>query len=96
MTFFWGLYFITFEYCYHKVLIINVVCLFYQATQVLESKIKKMTETYSTGATTLKELAHMLQRKASSDLEQMKAAISSQTMAVENVKDFYNPFQFGY
>ncbi|KAH7512980.1 kinesin-like protein KIN-5B [Ziziphus jujuba] len=54
------------------------------ATQVLESKIKKMTETYSTGATTLEELAYMLQRKASSDLEQMKATISSQTMAVEN------------
>lgn len=55
-----------------------------------------MTETYSTGATTLEELAYMLQRKASSDLEQMKATISSQTMAVENVKDFYNSFQFDY
>lgn len=44
-----------------------------------------MTETYSSGAAALKELAHMLQRKASSDLEQMEATISSQTIAVENV-----------
>ncbi|KAF3442909.1 hypothetical protein FNV43_RR16827 [Rhamnella rubrinervis] len=54
------------------------------ATQGLESRIKKMTETYSSGAATLRELAHMLQRKASSDLEQIEATISSQTMAVEN------------
>lgn len=44
-----------------------------------------MTETYSSGATSLKELADMLQRKASSGLEQMEATISSRTMAVENV-----------
>lgn len=52
---------------------------------MLESRIKKMTETYSSGATSLKELADMLQTKASSDLEQMEATISSRTMAVENV-----------
>ncbi|KAM7509768.1 hypothetical protein LguiB_008643 [Lonicera macranthoides] len=53
-------------------------------TQVLESRIKKMTEAYTLGVTTLKELADTLQRKASSDIEQMKSTVSSQVAAVEN------------
>ncbi|XP_068341884.1 kinesin-like protein KIN-5B [Pyrus communis] len=53
------------------------------AAQVLESRIKKITETYSSGVTALKELANMLQKKASSDLEQINAKMISQTVAVE-------------
>ncbi|KAK9291095.1 hypothetical protein L1049_009282 [Liquidambar formosana] len=54
------------------------------ATQVLESRINKMTETYTSGVAALKELTHTLQTRASSDLEQIKSTISSQTMDVEN------------
>ncbi|GAB4833750.1 hypothetical protein Ancab_031999 [Ancistrocladus abbreviatus] len=49
----------------------------------LESKIKKVTETYASGAMALRELAKTLQQKASMDLEQMNSAISSQTTALE-------------
>lgn len=54
------------------------------ATQVLESKVNKMSDTYTSGAVALNDLAHTLQKKASSDLEQLKSIISSQTMTVEN------------
>ncbi|EXB67891.1 125 kDa kinesin-related protein [Morus notabilis] len=53
-------------------------------TQALESRVSKMTETYCSGVASLKELANMLQRKASSDLEQIYATISSQAISVEN------------
>ncbi|KAI5325565.1 hypothetical protein L3X38_034639 [Prunus dulcis] len=53
------------------------------AAQVLDSKIKKITETYSSGVSALKELANMLKTKASSDLEQINARVLSQTVAVE-------------
>lgn len=56
-----------------------------QAAQALESRIKKMTEIYSSGVGTLKELANTLHMKASSDMEQIQSKVSSQTMAVENV-----------
>lgn len=45
-----------------------------------------MTEAYTLGVTTLKELADTLQMKASSDIEQMKSTVSSQVAAVENVR----------
>ncbi|XP_059462978.1 kinesin-like protein KIN-5B [Corylus avellana] len=54
------------------------------ATQALESRITKMTETYTSGVATLKDLANALQRKASSDLEQINSTISLQATAVEN------------
>ncbi|XP_062006172.1 kinesin-like protein KIN-5B isoform X2 [Rosa rugosa] len=53
------------------------------ATKVLESRIKKISETYSSGVSALKELANMLQMKASSDLEQLNSKTLSQTVAVE-------------
>ncbi|KAK9920725.1 hypothetical protein M0R45_029271 [Rubus argutus] len=53
------------------------------ATKVLESRIKKISETYSSGVVALKELANMLQTKASSDLEQINVKTLSQTLAVE-------------
>ncbi|KAG8649247.1 kinesin-like protein KIN-5B [Manihot esculenta] len=54
------------------------------ATQILESRIKKMAETYTSGVAAMKELASTMQRKASSDLEHINVTISSQTMAVEH------------
>lgn len=53
------------------------------ATQVLESRIKNMTETYASGVAAIKELANTMQRKASSDLEEMDSAFSSQIAAIE-------------
>jgi kinesin family protein 11 len=44
-----------------------------------------MTENYTSGVATLKDLANALQRKASSDLEQINSTISLQATAVENV-----------
>ncbi|XP_057970666.1 kinesin-like protein KIN-5B [Malania oleifera] len=54
------------------------------ATQALESKIKKMTETYASGVLAIKELTDTLQRKTTSDLEQIKSTILAQTMGAEN------------
>ncbi|KAL5740666.1 hypothetical protein ACOSP7_029548 [Xanthoceras sorbifolium] len=53
------------------------------ATQILESRIQKMTETYTSGVAALKKVANLMQKKASSEMEQMNSAISSQIMAVE-------------
>jgi kinesin family protein 11 len=44
-----------------------------------------MTETYTSGVATLNELASALQKKASSDLEQINSTISLQATAVEDV-----------
>ncbi|KAF2288736.1 hypothetical protein GH714_011896 [Hevea brasiliensis] len=54
------------------------------ATEILESRINKMRETYTSGVAALKELASTMQRKSSSDLEHINVTISSQTMAVEH------------
>ena len=51
-----------------------------------------MTERYTSGVAVLKQLTGTLQRKASTDLEQMTSAISSQAMAVENVREGGNRF----
>ena len=59
--------------------------IFFQAAHALEARIKKMTEIYSSGVGTLKELANTLNVKASSDMEQIQNKVSSQTLAVENV-----------
>ena len=58
---------------------------FPQAAQDLESRIKKMTEIYSSGIGTLKDLAHTLHIKASSNMEHIQSKVLSQTLAVENV-----------
>ncbi|KAI8556551.1 hypothetical protein RHMOL_Rhmol05G0262200 [Rhododendron molle] len=56
----------------------------YDATQILESRIKKMAEIYTSGMTILKEHANSLETKASSDLEQIKSTISGQISELEN------------
>ncbi|KAJ4972271.1 hypothetical protein NE237_005370 [Protea cynaroides] len=53
------------------------------ATKVLESRIEKIKDTYTSGVGLMKELANTLQNKASSNLEQIKSTISAHTMAVE-------------
>lgn len=62
-----------------------LMIIFLQAAQVLESRINKMAEIYTSGVGTLKELANTLHTKASSDMEQIQSKVSTQTLAVENV-----------
>ncbi|XP_021289171.1 kinesin-like protein KIN-5B [Herrania umbratica] len=57
------------------------------ATQALESKIKNMTETHASGVEAMKELANTMQRKASSDQEQMSSTFSSQIAVTEQFLD---------
>ncbi|GAV62678.1 LOW QUALITY PROTEIN: Kinesin domain-containing protein/DAP_epimerase domain-containing protein [Cephalotus follicularis] len=52
-------------------------------TQLLENRIRKMTNTYTSGTIALKELVNTMRRKSVSDLEQINSTISSQTIAVE-------------
>ncbi|KAF5823551.1 putative plus-end-directed kinesin ATPase [Helianthus annuus] len=53
--------------------------------QILESRINKITDTYTSGMTALKKLVDTLQMEASSDLLNMKSKVSNQIMAVENI-----------
>lgn len=53
----------------------------------MESKINKMTETYASGMASLKELVDALQLEASSDVDQIKSKISSQSTTVEKVRN---------
>ncbi|KAI3683761.1 hypothetical protein L1987_84276 [Smallanthus sonchifolius] len=53
--------------------------------RILESRINKITDTYTSGMVALKKLLDTLQMKASSDLIHMKSKISDQIMAVENI-----------
>lgn len=53
--------------------------------QVMESKIKRMTETYTSGTEALREFADALQMKASSDMQQTKSMILSQATEVKNL-----------
>ncbi|KAL1209971.1 Kinesin-like protein KIN-5B [Cardamine amara subsp. amara] len=55
----------------------------YDATRDLELRIGKTADTYTSGISALKELSEMLQKKASSDLENMNSSIVSQIEAVE-------------
>ncbi|CAH2058909.1 unnamed protein product [Thlaspi arvense] len=55
----------------------------YDATRDLESRIGKTADTYTSGIVALKELSEMIQKKASSDLENMNSSIGSQIEAVE-------------
>ncbi|KAI3991527.1 hypothetical protein MKX01_017146 [Papaver californicum] len=54
------------------------------ASNVLESRIEKIKDSYSSGILAMKELAQTLQKKASSDLKQIESKVSDQTLAVEN------------
>ncbi|KAI3871163.1 hypothetical protein MKW98_015063 [Papaver atlanticum] len=54
------------------------------ASNVLESRLEKIKDSYSSGILAMKELAQTLQKKASSDLKQIESKVSDQTMAVEN------------
>ncbi|XP_060968909.1 kinesin-like protein KIN-5B [Cannabis sativa] len=56
----------------------------FDVTQVMKSKVEKMAETYCSGVASLKELVDMLQRKASTDLNQINDVVASQATAVEN------------
>ncbi|PIN15062.1 Kinesin-like protein [Handroanthus impetiginosus] len=56
----------------------------YESNEATEAKVKKLSETYTSGSMTLKKLTEALQTKASSDLEQMASMISAQAIAVEN------------
>ncbi|KAF6174907.1 hypothetical protein GIB67_026395 [Kingdonia uniflora] len=53
-------------------------------SQVLESRIEKMRSTYTLGVRAMKELNDTLQKKSSSNLEQIKSTFYAQTKAVEN------------
>ncbi|XP_010920785.2 kinesin-like protein KIN-5B [Elaeis guineensis] len=55
-----------------------------EATKCLELKIEKIKDSYTSGILCMKELATALQKKAFSDIEEMKLSISAQMMAVEN------------
>ncbi|RZC76117.1 hypothetical protein C5167_000248 [Papaver somniferum] len=54
------------------------------ASNVLESRIEKIRDSYSSGILAMKELTQTLQKKASSELKQIESKVSDQTMAVEN------------
>ncbi|WCJ28250.1 ATP binding microtubule motor family protein [Euphorbia peplus] len=54
------------------------------ATELLESSIKKISETYTSGIVALKEVANTMQCKASSDLDHIYATTSSQKMTIEH------------
>lgn len=56
-----------------------------QAMHNLESRIKKMTETFTSGIELLKEHGNSMQKKASSDLELISSKISSQRLTIEQV-----------
>ncbi|KAJ4828706.1 Kinesin-like protein KIN-5B [Turnera subulata] len=54
------------------------------ATNVLESRINRMRETYISGVAALKELTDSMRKKASSDLEEINVSFSSQMTAVDD------------
>ncbi|KAJ7977073.1 Kinesin-like protein [Quillaja saponaria] len=54
------------------------------ATQALESRIKKMSDIYTSGIVVLKGLADTLQIKASSDMDQINSKVLLQASDVEN------------
>lgn len=51
----------------------------------MDSKVRKMTETYTSATEALTKLADAMQIKASSDLQEIKSMILLQATAVENV-----------
>ncbi|KAL3825972.1 hypothetical protein ACJIZ3_022001 [Penstemon smallii] len=67
------------EECNSKFLAIK-----YDSHEAMESKIKKLTETYTSGLLDLKKITDTLQTKASSDIEQITSMISVQATSVDN------------
>ncbi|XP_047309222.1 kinesin-like protein KIN-5B [Impatiens glandulifera] len=59
----------------------------HDATEILESRVQKMLQTYITGTSTLKELAHLLQTKSCSDLQTMKSTMTCQITELEKFLD---------
>lgn len=55
-----------------------------------------MTEIYTSGVGTLKELANTLHVKASSDMEEIQNKVSSQALVVENVIEFTEEYKFSF
>ncbi|KAK4396268.1 Kinesin-like protein KIN-5B [Sesamum angolense] len=56
----------------------------YESNKATEAKLKKLSETYTSGTLNLKKLADALHMKANSDLEQMTSMMSAQATEVEN------------
>ncbi|XP_077232897.1 ATP binding microtubule motor family protein [Tasmannia lanceolata] len=55
-----------------------------EATQNLKLRIEKVKDSYNSGVKAMKELASVLEKKASSNLEQLQLTISTQKLAVDN------------
>ncbi|KAK4759636.1 hypothetical protein SAY87_022767 [Trapa incisa] len=55
----------------------------HDVTQVLQSKIGRMIEIHNSGIASLNDFTHSLQEKASSDMEDIKATVSTQTVAID-------------
>ncbi|KAL0347275.1 UNVERIFIED_CONTAM: Kinesin-like protein KIN-5B [Sesamum calycinum] len=56
----------------------------YESNEATEAKLKKLSETYTSGTLNLKKLADALHMKANSDLEEMASMMSAQATEVEN------------
>lgn len=52
----------------------------------MEAKVRKLSETYTSGTLNLKKLTDTMHMKSHSDLEQMTSMISVQAIEVENVR----------
>ncbi|CAA6661780.1 unnamed protein product [Spirodela intermedia] len=55
-----------------------------EATQALEAKVGKIKNTYSSGVAIMRDLIRTLHDSTASNLEELKSATISETMAVEN------------
>ncbi|KAL0409822.1 UNVERIFIED_CONTAM: Kinesin-like protein KIN-5B [Sesamum latifolium] len=56
----------------------------YESNEATEAKLKKLSETYTSGTLNLKKLTDALHTKANSDLQQMASMMSAQATEVEN------------
>ncbi|XP_051130150.1 kinesin-like protein KIN-5B [Andrographis paniculata] len=56
----------------------------YESNEAMEAKVNKLSETYASGASNMKQLIDALQKKTSSDLEQTTSMASDQLTSVEN------------
>lgn len=65
---------------------IHFLTIVVQATQALEAKVVKIKNTYSSGVAIMKDLTRTLHDCTASNLEELKSAIISGKMAVENVR----------
>ncbi|RWR95465.1 kinesin-like protein KIN-5B [Cinnamomum micranthum f. kanehirae] len=58
-----------------------------EANKILDVRIEKVKETFTSGVSTMKELAGALQMKASSDLEQLKFLVTAVSEAKQVLRD---------